>query len=122
MDNQKKVSQKLAEQANSLASDTDVLEVIVELEQQSKSKANVAKSDTSSRTAQIAERKESFARISSPVENAISQAGGEVTGKAWINRTLRAKLPARSLQEICELREVEKLDAPQAIEPDASTD
>ncbi len=118
MKNQHKVSQKLAQQANSLASDADVLEIIVELEQQSKPQTVGGQNVTHSRTAQIAARKESFARISSPVENAISQAGGEVTEKAWINRTLRAKLPAGSLQKISELRQVEKLDAPSEIEPD----
>lgn len=113
---QRKFSQKLTEQIKSVASDTDVLDVVVELEQQAKTQKNVAQA--SSRTAQIAARKDSFARTSSPVENAISQAGGEVTEKAWINRTLRAKLPAKSLQKISELREVEKLDAPRGIEPD----
>ncbi len=118
MKEQKKVSLKLAEQVKSLSSDADVLEVIVELEQQSKPQTTAAQSGVHSRTAQIAARKESFARISFPVETAISQAGGEVTEKAWINRTLRAKLPAKSLQRICELHEVEKLDASREIELD----
>lgn len=110
---------KSAISQSQISSDADFLEIIVELEQQSKFQMIAEQTGVHSRTAQIAARKESFARISSPVETAISQAGGEVTEKAWINRTLRAKLPVKSLEHISELREVEKLDSPRGIEPDS---
>lgn len=118
MKKQNKVSQKLAKQVKSASSDADVLDVIVELEQQSNFSTNAVQSEVYSRTTQIAARKESFARISSSVEDIISQSGGEVTEKAWLNRTLRAKVPVNSLKRICELSEVEKIDAPHEIEPD----
>mgnify|MGYP006876736368 CR=1 FL=1 len=115
----KKVTRDLARKARSSSSRKDVLEVIVELNQPSPAGRNNDNS-SSSRSSQIAERKESFARISTPVENAISRAGGIVTDRAWINRTLKARVPVGSLKQICELEEVERLDTPHDLDPDIS--
>ena len=110
----KKVSRRLAELTNSLSSEIDMIDVVVELDHESiDSLKNSA--PNKSRNEQISLRKESFARISSPVENIISEVGGEVTAKAWINYTLRAKLPVNGLQRISDLDEVDALDSPQEL-------
>jgi hypothetical protein len=71
-----------------------------------------------SRQAQIAERKKIFSDISKPVEEAITRVGGKVTGRAWINGTLQATVPANSVDQISELDEVERIAEPRALEPD----
>lgn len=110
----KKVSRRLAELAGSLSSEIEMIDVVVELDHGSVDTLKKLEQHKS-RIEQIAFRKESFARTSSPVEDAISEVGGEVIDKAWINYTLRAKLPARGLQRISELDEVDALDSPQEL-------
>lgn len=115
----KKVTLDLARKASSSSSRKDVLEVVVELNPGSPAARKNDKS-SSSRSSQIADRKESFARLSTPVENAISRVGGIVTDRVWINRTLKARVPVDSLKQICELDEVERLDTPHDLDPDIS--
>ena len=90
------------------ASDDDLLDVIVELDGESPKPASGG----------IAEAKQAFHRDANPVESTISEHGGEVTGHAWINRTLRARVPARALPELSKLSSVAAVDAPRKIEPD----
>ena len=54
-----------------------------------------------------------------PVEKQILSAGGEITGAAWINRTLRARVPARSIRKLCKESTVTAVDVPRAVEPDS---
>jgi hypothetical protein len=92
------------------ASDDDLLDVIVEL-------GGKTPTPSASEGMQgIAEAKQAFHRDASPVESTISEHGGEVTGHAWINRTLRARVPARALSELSKLSSVAAVDAPRKIE------
>jgi hypothetical protein len=50
------------------------------------------------------------------VEEAVRNAGGEVTGHAWINQTVRARVPADRVKELSEHERVAVLDAPHPIE------
>lgn len=111
----KKVSRRLAQLAGSVSSDFDLIDVVVELDHKLTDSSKTTKPNQS-RNEAIASRKESFARTSSPVEDVITQIGGQVIDKAWVNYTLRAKLPAKSLQRISELDEVDTLDSPQEIQ------
>ena len=101
-------------QITSDTSEVDMLDVIIELE--TRSAKNLKQNCSKSKSEQIAERKESFARISASVEDVITQVGGKVLEKAWINRTLRAKLPVSGLEAVSELDEVEILDSPYNLE------
>jgi hypothetical protein len=62
--------------------------------------------------------KDSFERAAEPVTSTIAGLGGEVTGKAWLNRTLQAKVPAKRLHELTGLPEIAALDVPHRITPD----
>jgi hypothetical protein len=62
--------------------------------------------------------RESFSRAKEPVSDAIAQLGGAVTGEAWINHTLRARVPAQSLESLSDLDAVRALDVPHEITPD----
>jgi hypothetical protein len=61
------------------------------------------------------EAREAFEKAVEPVSSTIRQYGGEVTGGAWLNRTLRAKLPAASVHALTGLHEVAALDVPHRV-------
>jgi hypothetical protein len=94
----------------------DVLEVILELEPKSEPPAAAPQS----REEQIALRKEAFNHYVAPVEEAIHEAGGEVDpdGRAWINQTVKARVPAKGIEQLSELEKVAALDVPHRLEPD----
>jgi hypothetical protein len=50
-----------------------------------------------SREERIAPVRDAFARDASPVTRAILAAGGEVLGEAWINQTIRARVPPEGI-------------------------
>lgn len=94
--------------------------IIVELNRGILMPASGSQQKPDSRQAQIAERKQIFADFSKPVEEAIARAGGKVTGRAWINGTLQATVPADRVDEISSLDEVERIDEPRALEPEGN--
>jgi hypothetical protein len=110
-----KLSAKLSDRINS-GDSADFLDVILELRPQ----AGVAQSkNAASRTEKIAALKEAFNRDVEPVEEIVRKVGGEVTGRAWINHTLRARVPAQGLEELAEHETIAAVDIPHAITPDA---
>jgi hypothetical protein len=96
------------------AADDGLLEIVVELEGPPPPKAV----GRESRQAAMEAQKEGFRAAADPVEQAIRAAGGEVTGKAWINHTLRARVPARSVPGIVEHASVAAVDVPKPLEPE----
>jgi hypothetical protein len=62
--------------------------------------------------------RESFSRSKEPVGQTIAELGGSVTGEAWINHTLRARVPAHGLTKLSNLDSVRALDVPRRIVPD----
>jgi hypothetical protein len=108
-DSRSKISGELA--ARLEQSDTnDFLDLIVELEPGS------APSASGSRAERIAAQKQSFDHHAGPVERLIQQAGGEVLDRAWINQTLRARLPVRSVHDLTKAAEVSAIDVPHRLE------
>ncbi len=87
----------------------DLVDVIVELETPA-----LAPSSTTSRSAAEAE----FTENSAPVTGSIEQMGGKVLGAAWINGTVRAQVPARSVRKLASLRNVERIDVPRGLKLD----
>jgi hypothetical protein len=84
-------------------SDDGLLDVVVELVPDSAAAPTVPA------------KRESFESAAAPVEVEISRLGGAVTGKAWINRTLRAQVPASRLSELSASEYVTALDVPHQI-------
>jgi hypothetical protein len=91
-----------------------LLEIVVELAGPA-APAAVGRGD---RRAAMEAMKEGFRAVAAPVEQAIRSSGGEVTGRAWINNTLRARVPARSLPRIVEQEAVTAVDVPRPLEPE----
>ena len=109
----KKLSAELQAQVQSHA-ESDVLEVIVEL----RPEQTVPGEQTGSRAERIEHRKQAFDSSASPVQSAIEALGGQVTGRAWINCSMRAKVPVKALESLAEVERVGMVDVPRAIEPD----
>jgi hypothetical protein len=62
--------------------------------------------------------KETFYQSSKPVENFIVTHGGNVLGLAWINKTIKANIPAKSLQELARYDIIAAIDLPEKIKRD----
>jgi hypothetical protein len=108
-----KVTPALASRLEAAGGD-GLLEIVVELEGPPPPKA-VERDD---RRAALEAMKERFRTAAGPVEQAIQAVGGEVTGKAWINHTLRARVPAKSVPRIVEHASVAAVDVPKPLEPE----
>ena len=110
-----KVSSALASRLEE-ADDDGLLEIVVELE----GPASPTAVERADRGAAMAAMKEGFRAAADPVEQAIRSGGGEVTGKAWINHTLRARVPVSSIPRIVEQASVSALDVPGPLEPESA--
>lgn len=111
-----KLSAKLMAQMKK-AHTSDLVEIILELYPQAESVATVA-SGAQSRSHQIAVKKEAFSRNVASVEEAIRKVGGEITGLAWLNHVVRARVPVQGVQELSKLEKVAVLDTPHTLKSD----
>lgn len=107
-----KISEKLNEKLEKTGA-SDLLDVIIELHPHAEP---TAANNTRSRSEKIAAMKEAYTRNVAPVEEAVRKIGGEVTGHAWINQTVRARVPADRVRELSEHDRIAVLDAPHPIE------
>jgi hypothetical protein len=56
-----------------------------------------------------------FSAVATSVADQIAALGGQVTGTAWINQTLKARLQAERVAELSQLDEIEVVDVPHKI-------
>jgi hypothetical protein len=68
-----------------------------------------------SRGERIAQARSAFERQADAVRRMIVEAGGEVLGSAWINQTLRTRLPKAVLEQLALDERVARLDVTRAI-------
>jgi hypothetical protein len=108
-----KLSEDLKTQLTEAAA-AEVLDVVLELRQQDDSVADAPRSQKE----RIARRKEAFSDDVAPVEEAVEEVGGEVLARAWINQTVRARVPAHGVERLSELDKVQTLDVPRRLEAD----
>jgi hypothetical protein len=111
-----KATGELDERANAAGED-DLLDVIVELELPPNASASL-ESASQSRAEKIAAQKSAFKEAAQPVAELIAGCGGEVTGEVWLNKTLRARVPARSLPKLGAAGVVSALDVASKVERD----
>ncbi len=97
------------------AREGELVDLVVELQP-----LPVGQTDDASRAERIASLREAFQREASPVEAAVRSAGGEVLGSAWINQSLRVRMPAGSVALLAELDRVSLLDSPRLLELEGS--
>lgn len=111
-----KVSEQLQEQLEK-PEPAEMLDVVIELHSDDEPQTKAVQS----RSEKIAALKENFLRDVAPVEEAVKNAGGELTGQAWINRTVRARVPIDRVKTLSEQDQIAKVDVPHKIEPDKVT-
>lgn len=99
------------------APDDHVLDVVVELVEPEDLPAEAP----ADRAAHIAQMKDSFDAQSTPLEESIASLGGEVVGKAWINRTIHARVPAKAVSELARAKSIAAMDTPHALTPESPT-
>jgi hypothetical protein len=95
--------------------DDHLLEVVVELAEPEDARAQAP----ADRAARIAKLKESFHVQATPLEESITSLGGEVLGKAWINRTIHARVPARAVPELARAGSIAAVDTPHGLTPES---
>jgi hypothetical protein len=113
----KKLTDKLAEHIENTAAG-DMLEIIVELDP-TRGKEILSGSEALSRQERIAKLQEDFTEQCAAVASKIADAGGEILGQAWINKTLKVRVPAGSIDQISDDDEVAVVDLPEKIEAES---
>ena len=66
----------------------------------------------------IDQQRARFATLAEPVTHLIVSSGGEVLGEAWINGTLRARVPIDRLVDLLRDESVAFVDVPHRLERD----
>ncbi len=109
-----KISESLAARLLGSADD-DFVDLVVEL---AAPPPSAIPAGETSRRERIAAVKAAFETGSRPLVTQIEGAGGEVTGSAWINQTVRARLPKRAVAAVTDREEVRRLDTARRLEAD----
>jgi hypothetical protein len=94
---------------------SDIVDVIVELYPGEKDETAAVQT----RNERIAQSKEAFNRKIVPLEETIKRIAGEITGRAWINDTVRVRVRADTVSLLSGHDEVAKLDTPHPLTRDA---
>jgi hypothetical protein len=103
MDSPANITPDLAAELEAVES-SNLLDVVVELNGDLEQAADVASA------------KAAFERAALPVSAVIAGSGGEVLEGAWINHTLRARVPASAIADVAGAEGVSVVDVPHAIE------
>jgi hypothetical protein len=95
---------------------SDFVDVVLELNTNSES---VHSNEIKSRSEKIAAKREAFDRYLASIEKEIRNLGGEITGRAWINQTIRARVPAQAVKDLSMNDKIEIVDLPRRIKSEA---
>jgi hypothetical protein len=114
--NQTKLTAELTQQLQR-TEDSEMMDVVIEVEPENSAPESFAYQSLS-RQERITALQENFAKQSAPVEDAIEQAGGEVLDRAWINQTLKVRVPVESIPKISEHENIYTVDVLHSIEKD----
>ncbi len=117
MGSQKKITSKLEERLEN-ASEAEMLDIIVEFDHEA-SREILSRTKALPRQERISALQKNFDQSSKSIETAINEAGGEVVGKAWINQTLKARVPVECVKDLSEREEVTTVDVPQPIQAES---
>ena len=107
------ITEPLAAHIRAADPNEDVV-VILEMAPQEPPKA----ATTLQRQQLIAARRAQFEEQASPIEQTIQNMGGEVLDRAWINNTMKARVPARAVKTLIDVDGVETVDIPHRLQRD----
>jgi hypothetical protein len=102
-----KLTKELRQRLEQVPHDS-LVEVIVEIigGESAPAQAGASRADL------IATRRQQFLETVAPVERRVHNMGGEVLGHAWVNQTLRVRVPAGTVDQLTESDCVASVDAP----------
>jgi hypothetical protein len=102
-----KLTKELRQRLEQVPHDS-LVEVIVEIigGESAPARAGASRADL------IATRRQQFLETVAPVERRVHNMGGEVLGHAWVNQTLRVRVPAGTVDQLTESDCVASVDAP----------
>ncbi len=106
-----KLSPRLAEHIESVDKGS-VVDVVVELN-------TLDVPNSGSRQERVASLREGFERELVPVAETVVAAGGQVVETAWINQTMRSRIPAGQVSRLAEEETVSYIDLPEILEAEA---
>ena len=72
-----------------------------------------------SRQQKIEQTRQSFEQALKPLEAMIQDRGGNILGAAWINQTVKARIPANCITQVAGLSTVSTIDLPRRVKRDA---
>jgi hypothetical protein len=98
----------------------EMLDVVVELSNPGPEAASEVENARGivSRGERIAAEKQRFVEQATPVQELVSSLGGEVVEHAWINKTLRARIPAEQIEHLINAPGVGAVDVPHRLTRD----
>jgi hypothetical protein len=108
-----KISAPLAATIDTAEPDEEVVVIVAMVPGEAR-----ARSADEPRQQQIAGRRAEFEKQASPIEQTISSIGGEVLDRAWINNTMKARVPASAVQKLVDLDGVETVDLEHRLQRD----
>src|SRR5262245_61938870 len=68
-----------------------------------------------SRSERTARAMSAFLAIADPVKAAVQSLGGEVIDEAWINSTIKCRIPATALDALVGRDDIKKIDLPRSL-------
>jgi hypothetical protein len=89
--------------------DNEFIVVIIELPE------GTPEPESGTRAERIAQMESAFQAIAGPVKAAVETLGGEVIDEAWINSTLKCRVPATALKALAERGDITKIDLPRSL-------
>ncbi len=109
-----KALQQYLEKTQQLESTLPVaIEVVVELKS-----SPVNRSGTFSKQEKIKMIKRSFTEDLDSINHVMQDKGVKIIDTAWINKTIKMKVPLASLDELSNINSVENIDLPQQLKKD----
>ena len=89
---------------------SDKVEVVIEL-----SPVDTSQASDAPRNEKIEQLKDAFQKNLGPVQQAIQNAGGNVTDSAWLNSTVKAVVPAANIHALANLEGITTIDLPRTL-------
>ena len=105
---ERKITSTLSQRLDSAAAD-ELVDVVIELAPMGDPQSSAPHSE------KISARKTRFLADIEPVEKLIADHGGEVVGRAWINKTLHARIPAKAVYSLTQADEIASIDLPRQM-------
>lgn len=94
------------------AADDPLIDVVLEVRPRS---AAAPTAKALSRTEAITATKQRFSEAAAPVEQHVTRLGGEILERAWINGSIRVRIPVSSVRQLADADDIASIDVPHKL-------